>query len=955
MNLDELFRDPTTLRFCSGDDEGGDTGGDGEGGPDEPSAPSEPPGYTGDPFTGTYDPTSISAQSRGPQTDPVTGEPLGPTDFPTDFPEEPPAPVSSEFDFGGGSETGAAPMPAAPPPPPSVAPFLPAPVQLPRAPVGLPRVPAPPPAPPPFSLWNLFKQIVNLGLMVARFSGHPAPMIAAAVIRGGIMAIDFLNKNGVTPTTIGTVFGQTQRGGVPGVSSPVSSVGGQPVGVFVPLAANVLNQIVTTAAAIPRSAGGKLLHPSDALLELSLLNSIPLNSLGPSASTLQRSFISQVGQDFADLPAEEPLWIDLVDYVASNPDNPAAFQGGQDFPPDTTSPGAGNDFPNLGGLAELQCICDALNQLVATIQQRPLLTPAAADNPKVVDQQTKLAEAFVKGNLMASEIDARNLENLLPSLEEWFRLVDHSEDIPQDDTQVEVNLNSDAIQHWSESGSGDPVQNKPIDTQPRVITVDNISLFLADSMEGTLWKKGMVKVLKILAAVVGIEIAESELANEALKPLFSKVTSMMQDFLYATPVVTPDTAFEQVTRYFQEAVKLGTEAHLLSIALEASSYTKHFGFQQIAGFVAELAAFGEIAKETWGQASKAAMGRPLEYKMNSLTRSHLPSDREIRDGWSHRIISEDKTRETLAFHGFSEEWIEHTLKFDFRPSNLREVILLALDSSITEDIVVDMLQFGGYRPKDIDLMTPLVFQQAIKSQRQSLLTEIQGGLKDGVMTRESAEALWDQLHLQQEARALASYTAHLGFTRELIAEQQKGLLALYDGGITSDADLQLSLEAIGIDGQKASAIVGSHSSRRSAQMFKKETAAAESAVRKVQSASIATLKEQFSLGLIDAPLMTVMLLASGVAAALAKEIVSLEQIKRDGKSGSKASAQVARLANQIVVQRRDAFDALYQKGAITVAELRDNLSALGIDAKLVDAEVDREIAKSLKAPKAPAH
>jgi len=485
-----------------------------------------------------------------------------------------------------------------------------------------------------------------------------------------------------------------------------------------------------------------------------------------------------------------------------------------------------------------------------------------------------------------------------------------------------------------------------------VVTTDVISPFLkaGSSVFSFLAEKTGLMLADILGAVFRV----TDVLSPTFIPLISSVVDTVEDRATRLGPVTPGQAFPLAKRFIEDAFKNGLRARIISILLEkAGDQVKNLGVQQIAGLVGDLSGFSQLSEAIHGTQLKAAVARPVEYQINAQTRTRLLSPGETIESAIERKISLDEQREILRFHGYTEHHIDIIQKTMWQDPRLREIILLASDSSVDEDDIRHWLLEAGYDDTDIDRFTPIVIQQSNRGHRQALTSEIMINLGEGFLDDEDAEAQFDRLRYTEEAKRLLLDTGRLKFRREVIQAHITELEQMFQLEQIKEPEFRLALEGLGVRKQKVDAIVGKAFSKFIGRVSREEDAQVDKDVRALQGASLAALKAQFQAGLIPAGAFEANLVAIGFLPQIAREIVALEQIKLLTKAAGEVEDEADRLREEIRRARMAAFIDLFRDRFIDGDALRRNLLALGLAPELADAIVFRELAIQEEPPKPP--
>lgn len=457
-------------------------------------------------------------------------------------------------------------------------------------------------------------------------------------------------------------------------------------------------------------------------------------------------------------------------------------------------------------------------------------------------------------------------------------------------------------------------------------------------------------VSKVLAMASDAISQLSEPLHALMFPLFKNMIGAMEGFVGSTGHVPPHGGFDKAKEFLLEAGRLGTQAHLTAVLFEMIPWAKHFGVTQASAFLADMAAFGPIASATWGQAIGEGVGRPSKYQISAIMRSRIPDERDLEELLIKRVISEEQFRNFMAFHGYLPEYVDALATKAFRDPRLSEIIRLAQEASIDENEVFNWIRRAGFSDDDATRMLPPIMSQAMRAERGRLISEVMTNLHEGFLTDEEANIYFERLSIPAKARGFLFDTARLSFRRDLITEHQKTLERALASGLMNEGQFALGMSALGIRPEKASAVAARIDTERTAKVAQEERREVEKEIREHQHATIARLKEQFEIGLLDRNLFRLFLIAVGIVEQVADEIVILEELRLAGRNEKTRVAEAEQLREQIVRFRTAAFVELFRQEQITASQLQAFLLQLGHPLALANAIVEREQALKVVPP-----
>ena len=260
-----------------------------------------------------------------------------------------------------------------------------------------------------------------------------------------------------------------------------------------------------------------------------------------------------------------------------------------------------------------------------------------------------------------------------------------------------------------------------------IATGNTVSAAVTDT---TLWALGrgaefVTKLAKkVLDTTEKMAIDLTPLMNDFWAPQFEKLLNDARDAVLALGVTSPRDGFTNAKILLSKAAINGMRAHHTASAMEMIPYAKEIGAHTVTSFMANMAGFGQIANNVWGQAIAQAVGRPAGYELNASTRSRIPDVSMLEQMVFEREMDEAEQATLLAYHGFNDDYIARIQRIQYREPNLRQLSSLAADASMTETQVGNWLQEGGFSERDVALLTPIVMQQSMRAERGTLVTEV---------------------------------------------------------------------------------------------------------------------------------------------------------------------------------------------------------------------------------------
>ena len=575
----------------------------------------------------------------------------------------------------------------------------------------------------------------------------------------------------------------------------------------------------------------------------------------------------------------------------------------------------------------------------------------------ILDQTQKLGEVFgvglittlqqtaqqsSRGALAAADLQAANLENFLPTLDQWLARVDRGETIADDDFGDLIEGIFRTISTPANGFPGEaPIPAKRVSKDLRVITVDTISPWLEQGESFS--KAAVVKFLGPLASAAATAATFHPAVQEKILELTTGFTTMVEEKVKQFRDVKPSEGFTNAGFFLKEALIWGIRAHAVAVAMELAGPTaKNIGATQIAALVATFAGFAPIMNAIWGRSIGNAVAIPAQYHINAIMHQNLLAEGEVDRAFGRRFIDEETYRQLLSFYATSKEDQDIKTKLAFRPPSMSDTIRIVRTSTLGEAAIKEFLTEGGYPTFLIDQMIKPILQAAENSERTTLRFETRGGLAAGTVSPAEAELIFDRLDMRQGSREIVLRTGALQKRRIAMVAHAGVLESNFQSDAITIFDLQSGLLNLGFQSDMVDIRVSRAQEKRLGKTLRTARADTAKDQRKLESLAVASFKEQFKLGLIDKATFLFLVQAAGVDPFVALGIVALESIRLTGKEIRTEQAQVARILQQDINLRQNIFLEQFRKGQIDEALLTRNLTLLNLAPEIIEDLVAKE-------------
>jgi hypothetical protein len=394
---------------------------------------------------------------------------------------------------------------------------------------------------------------------------------------------------------------------------------------------------------------------------------------------------------------------------------------------------------------------------------------------------------------------------------------------------------------------------------------------------------------------------------------------------------TPDNVLGTAAKLLSEAAAFGVSAHLVAVIAELVHPLKHMGFPQLAAFLSDLASFGSIARETFGQFIGAALHSPARRRANFHFRPELPDPFSFNTMFHWRLVGPEAFRKYYQQQGWADDAVDAWSQAVFRTASARELALVFEDGDVDEEWALQNLQRAGFNDETAGKLLSGVRTRGLKSARQEVVSAVVALYVEGIYDDDKLLGALDELALGDATAQLIAAAAR----GKRIHGEASHLRTLYetaaaDGAITVE-DLRAAVAALGYDERAAQFAVLRVRARISAKTFQDVSAETKASVRRAQTADIQRMKDEVRRGELAPGAVAGELVALGVLPEEANAIalLTLESLKPVLELPRAVSE--ARAVQDAVKVEVEAELALQRNGAITRDETYSRLVALGVD------------------------
>lgn len=403
---------------------------------------------------------------------------------------------------------------------------------------------------------------------------------------------------------------------------------------------------------------------------------------------------------------------------------------------------------------------------------------------------------------------------------------------------------------------------------------------------------------------------------------------------------TPDNARDAAAEAFKVAFGTGLASHGAAVLFESVFPEKLNTLNGIAPVLGEMAGFKEVAKGVLEPLYKAAFGKSLEYKYNSLFKPEYASEGDAVRWHARRLLSDDDLKEVFGVSGLKAKYEDPYVRSAYAPVSPRAIATAYQDVPFPREHVRKMMEFAGNRDEDIETMLDAFQFRSLSNVRGQYLAALIAAAEHGDLTDAQLDTGLTTLEFSDDARHLVTLTVATTRIRQQNELYRKSVSEAYKFGQVSDADYVSHLEAIGI----AQADAEAHYAIDSIAKRGKDALKAERAVEREQAieqrAAVAAARTEYAAGTFNEAAFAAALLAAGLSAPLIAFATAIAEARRRGSEvlvhgklvspadGQALRAQVAAIGEQTVKKGITPAMAIGQLAALEVpGPVREALAA----------------------------
>jgi len=413
---------------------------------------------------------------------------------------------------------------------------------------------------------------------------------------------------------------------------------------------------------------------------------------------------------------------------------------------------------------------------------------------------------------------------------------------------------------------------------------------------------------------------------------------------------TPDNALQVASDAMADAFGFGISSAAVTAAFEAVFPEKLNVLNGVGPALAKMAGFDEVAAAVRDPLYENAFGKSLQYHFRGVFKPDLPSEFDAVLWHGRRLLTDDQLRIVFKYSGLKAEYEDPFVKSAFRSVQPRAIATAIQDVPFPRDTMRELLEFGGYRDKDINLMLDAFEGASTRNVRNQYLSATVTAAERGTLTPAEVDSNLTDLNFSDQAKHWVQLTIATRKLEQLAELYRKSISEDYKYGLITDAQYVPSLEAIGI----AQADADAHYAVDSAVKLGREAAiaareAAREAAAVTRAASRAALLN-YQVGNFDAAALAAALAVAGVPIAIIPYAVDVAVLRKQASQRMVYGKLVAPADAVLLRERVAAIKEQVIKKVLDIPTARAQLEAFGIPPTNAQDLVAAWAAQALKTP-----
>lgn len=319
----------------------------------------------------------------------------------------------------------------------------------------------------------------------------------------------------------------------------------------------------------------------------------------------------------------------------------------------------------------------------------------------------------------------------------------------------------------------------------------------------SIYTKPLVWEADIASYFLGVVSKHLEPAFDNLMTVFEKLGP-----------TAPDSGRPLLSGIFVMGGVLVAGLSAMTLAGEILQPLKQMGFPHIAAMLYDMMNYKVLTAAFVGVLATVYISKPLTYYYNRIARPNLPNDRSLASMLEDRAITSEQYRQTMAWHGYPDIWIERIEKALYRPMTPYMLRSLAEAGLLDEDLLEHALNHAGYDDQA---------KVAIKQMMHNLSAGALATVSTGTAMSRYQEGFDDEVSLRQNLSILGvadsmldryAFAANLKQYYDYQTDLRSYYIDSYHRRDLEEPELRTLLATIGIDAKRIQLIVAAQRIKR---------------------------------------------------------------------------------------------------------------------------------------------
>jgi hypothetical protein len=399
------------------------------------------------------------------------------------------------------------------------------------------------------------------------------------------------------------------------------------------------------------------------------------------------------------------------------------------------------------------------------------------------------------------------------------------------------------------------------------------------------------------------------------------------------------------------AMGMGFAAHGVATAVDLLHPIKRTGVGTLAAFLADMAGFAAIARETWYEDLKNFLGTPYHHYSLRYFRPTLPDAMTLQMMAVKPDILMDDFRRGMEYWGFSNSWIDAIQRTMYKEPRYFELSMLMEDASASPAWLYKKFRRQGYTGEDSEIAVGGMMSKVLRPYLAEYRYALTNLRTEGYISEDQFDNLLEPLMLRSEARALLIKAARFRYVKDFTNDSVSMFTEMFSKDLIDGDDFRISLSALGIEETKRELIINRQIVKRQGKVAAIEKTEVKKEIRKQQQIIQDIYINYYRTGSINENELYSALVFAGISAEIATLTVELEKQKKITVETKKAVYTYESEQEKIRKKYETAYISLFRDDVIDADILYSYLKALGYEDDYVSAIVETEEYKKIKPAK----